>query len=70
MVIVMRMMCAWCGDEIGEASREDEESHGICLPCVAVHFPGMEAAVAGQFNKREKAENDGLTEIETSRRAV
>lgn len=32
----MKVVCAWCGKEIGKyADNTDEVSHGICADCLA-----------------------------------
>jgi len=32
----MRIVCAWCGKEIGKKENDDEEvSHGLCEECFA-----------------------------------
>ena len=32
----MRIVCAWCGKEIGKKGNDDEEvSHGLCEECFA-----------------------------------
>ena len=43
----MRRICSWCNDVMGEKPGVSDETHGICIPCLAQHFPGMEAAAAG-----------------------
>lgn len=47
----MKRICAWCKDVMGEKPGAAEETHGVCLPCVVEHFPGMESAVSGLFEQ-------------------
>lgn len=62
----MRRVCAWCKGGMGERPGAAGETHGICIPCLAVHFPGMEAAAAGLFEEHdvvERAEIHGIDGI-------
>jgi len=36
----MRIICAWCGKDMGEQPPYDDKrvSHGICESCKAEHF--------------------------------
>lgn len=44
-----RHICGWCGGDAGPAKIPD--SHGICKPCMRVHFP----EIAAEMERRDHA---------------
>ncbi|MDT8419357.1 MAG: hypothetical protein RQ754_02910 [Desulfuromonadales bacterium] len=62
----MRRICAWCKDVMGEKPGASEETHGICIPCLGKHFPGMEAAASGLFKQHDLVESAEISRAETS----
>ena len=33
-----RVICAWCNSDLGPVSGVDNDSHGLCDACAAIHF--------------------------------
>jgi len=61
----MKRICSWCNDVMGEKPGVSDETHGICIPCLAQHFPGMEAAAAGLFKPHDLVESAEIPRVET-----
>ncbi len=38
-VIRLRVTCSWCGSTAEPGTPNAPESHTICAPCMATHFP-------------------------------
>jgi hypothetical protein len=39
----MRLICAWCQEELPGSTPSEEISHGICEGCEKIYFPEQEA---------------------------
>ncbi len=58
----MKVICAWCGKDMGEKDGKGVEgvSHGICEDCVNKHFPEITIPEPRAFKVRLNYANSPL----------
>ncbi len=49
--------CAWCGDLTGHRELQGGKASygGLCIPCLAIHFPDCMEAASGLFEEGSEA---------------